>query len=350
MIDPTLQDLAPSLSPRTPSPPPQEQQPTKPKKANAPVKKTTTRSKKSAATPARTATTAPPDTTATAPTTADTSRVATTAVKSGTIGENDDANEEKEKRTKNPHWRMEEDKILCISWLNTSKDADIGTGQKSSGFWEQIHRCFLDMMQEHVREHKNEKNFTPFPLRLQVNKYCGFFLQVERRLGSGKTRDEIAVEAKEMFKADLGFSFTLDHCWLILHHLPKWQDTMDKLTVRSKKEKRPPSSLPASEVTSGKGDGNDDEDEIEFPSLGYSRPEGRKAAKKRKYKQGEALEAQKELIKISREKAAAMQTVADDVIMSRVLTNMDPISRAFYTAKKEEIAKRNGLIPSNSTS
>ncbi|OAV97278.1 hypothetical protein PTTG_26107 [Puccinia triticina 1-1 BBBD Race 1] len=311
---------------------------------------------------------APPDTTATAPTTADTSRVATTAVKSGTTGENNNANEEKEKRTKNPHWRMEEDKILCISWLNTSKDADIGTGQKSSGFWERIHRCFLDMMQEHVKEHKNEKNFTPFPLRLQgalesrwslilhrVNKYCGFFLQVERRLGSGKTRDEIAVEAKEMFKADLGFSFTLDHCWLILHHSPKWQDTMDELTVRSKKEKRAPSSLPASEVTSGKGDGNNDEDEIKFPSLGSSRPEGRKAAKKRKYKQGEALEAQKELIKISREKAAAMQNVADDVIaddviMSRVLTNMDPISHAFYTAKKEEIAKRNGLIPSDSTS
>ncbi|OAV98262.1 hypothetical protein PTTG_00314 [Puccinia triticina 1-1 BBBD Race 1] len=153
-----------------------------------------------------------------------------------------------------------------------------------------------------------------------------------------------------MFKVEMGFAFNLDHCWLILHHSPKWQDTMDELTVRSKKEKRPLNSLPASEATSVKGRDADDEDnDNEFESLGASRPEGRKAAKRRKFEQGEALEAQKELIKISREKAAAMQTVADDLIMSKNMSNMDPISRAFYTAKKEEVAKRNGLLPSSSS-
>ncbi|KAI7937872.1 hypothetical protein MJO29_015187, partial [Puccinia striiformis f. sp. tritici] len=75
----------------------------------------------------------------------------------------------------------------------------------------------------------------------------------------------------------------------------------------------------------------------EEPSLGSSQPEGQKSAKKRKFKGSEALEAQKELIKISHKKMAAMQTVADDVIMLKDLSAMDPISRAFYTAKKEEI-------------
>ncbi|OAV93881.1 hypothetical protein PTTG_05020 [Puccinia triticina 1-1 BBBD Race 1] len=183
----------------------------------------------------------------------------------------------------------------------------------------------------------------------RVNKYCGFFLQAECQLGSGKTCDEIAVDAKEMFKFEMGFAFNLDHCWLILHHSPKWQDTMDELTVQSKKEKRPPSSLPASKATSVKGgDANDEDNDNEFESLGSSRPKGRKAAKRRKFEEGEALEAQKELIKISREKAAAMQTVAYNVIMSKNMSHMDPISRAFYTTKKEEIAKRNGLLPSSS--
>ena len=70
--------------------------------------------------------------------------------------------------------------------------------------------------------------------------------------------------------------------------------------------------------------------------------------KKRKFEEGKALEAQKELIKILREKAAAMQTVANDIIISKDLSNIDPISCAFYTAKKEEFAKHNGLFPSSS--
>ncbi|POW21256.1 hypothetical protein PSHT_02587 [Puccinia striiformis] len=121
------------------------------------------------------------------------------------------------------------------------------------------------------------------------------------------------------------------------------------LAARLKKEKRPPSSLPASEGISVKtNEGNEEDNQTDSESLGSSRPEGQKAAKKRKFKETRAPEAQKELIKISREKMAAMQTVADDVIMSKDLSAMDPISRAFYTAKKEEIAKRIGLRLSDS--
>ncbi|KAH9467367.1 hypothetical protein MJO28_000032 [Puccinia striiformis f. sp. tritici] len=134
----------------------------------------------------------------------------------------------------------------------------------------------------------------------------------------------------------MGTPFTLNHCWLILHNSPKWQEIMDGLAAQSKKEKRPPSSLPASEWISVKtNDGNEDDNQTDSESLGSSRPEGQKAAKKIKFEETEALEAQKELIKISHEKMAAMQTVADDVIMSKDLSAIDPISHAFYTAKKE---------------
>ncbi|KAH9449225.1 hypothetical protein Pst134EB_020054 [Puccinia striiformis f. sp. tritici] len=158
-----------------------------------------------------------------------------------------------------------------------------------------------------------------------------------------------AVEAKELFRADLGTPFTLNSCWLILHNSPKWQETMDKLAARLKKEKRPPRSVPASEGISVKtNEGNEEDNQTDSESLGSSRPEGQKAAKKRKFKETKAPEAQKALIKISREKMAAMQTVADDVIMSKDLSAKDLISRAFYTAKKEELAKRIGLRLSDS--
>ena len=102
--------------------------------------------------------------------------------------------------------------MLCISWLNTSKDADIGTGQKASAFWERIHRLFRKMVDEYTEDHKNNQHFKPFPNQLQgalesrwslilhrVNKYCGFFANVERRLGSGKTRDEIVLHRFDLF-------------------------------------------------------------------------------------------------------------------------------------------------------
>ncbi|KNF05677.1 hypothetical protein PSTG_01080 [Puccinia striiformis f. sp. tritici PST-78] len=255
-------------------------------------------------------------------------------------------NEEKEKKPKNLNWRTEEDRFLCISWLNTSKDTNIGTGQEVSGFWEGIHASFLEKIDTYVTNHKNDKHFKPFTMRFQGALKSRW---VERRLGSGKTRDQIAVEAKELFRADMGTPFTLNHCWLILHNSPKWQETMDKLAARLKKEKQPPRSLPASEGISVKtNEGNEEDNQTDSESLGSSRPEGQKAAKKRKFKETKAPEAQKELIKISREKMATMQTVADDVIMSKDLSAKDPISRAFYTAKKEEIAKRIGLRLSDS--
>jgi hypothetical protein len=92
----------------------------------------------------------------------------------------------------------------------------------------------------------------------RVNKYCSYYANCEQSLGSGKTCDEIVsrptfmlillrkkltlfnlqqgVEAKELYKADVGSSFTLEHCWVILQHSPKWQETMDKLASQNKKE------------------------------------------------------------------------------------------------------------------
>ncbi|PLW05522.1 hypothetical protein PCANC_07763 [Puccinia coronata f. sp. avenae] len=121
---------------------------------------------------------------------------------------------------------------------------------------------------------------------------------------------------------------------------------MDKLASQNKKEtkkrSRPPSSAPSSEPYSVKE--TKEEDEKEDTTLGLSRPEGRKAAKKRKFKAGEALEGQKELIKISKEKMQAMQVVANNAIMSKDTSGMDELSRKFYMAKKKEIAEQMGLL------
>jgi hypothetical protein len=43
-----------------------------------------------------------------------------------------------------------------------------------------------------------------------------------------------AVEAKELFKANQGINFTLDHCWAILHNSPKW--TRSKQSLKKTKD------------------------------------------------------------------------------------------------------------------
>jgi hypothetical protein len=41
-----------------------------------------------------------------------------------------------EKAKKPPNWRIEEDQSLCTSWINTSKDATVGTDQTKMAFWD----------------------------------------------------------------------------------------------------------------------------------------------------------------------------------------------------------------------
>ncbi|POW01491.1 hypothetical protein PSTT_12397, partial [Puccinia striiformis] len=121
-----------------------------------------------------------------------------------------------------------------------------------------------------------------------------------------------AIDAKELFKANMGIPSMTDHCWAILHHTPKWQDMREELNQQAKIN--PPSSQRASEEKSTKMD-----DERYW------------AAKKKQYKNNVPVglqEGPEELIKISREKLEATATVADNAIMVRNLANLDKLSLA----------------------
>lgn len=111
---------------------------------------------------------------------------------------------EDEKVKKPPNWHIEEDQSLCTSCINTSKDAATGTDQTKTDFWDWIHQLYEKIMEEIAKKNKNDKKFKPFPTHLkgalenrwyhiqhQVNKYCGYFLQVQRRMRSGSSNDDI---------------------------------------------------------------------------------------------------------------------------------------------------------------
>ncbi|KAI9600101.1 hypothetical protein KEM48_000317 [Puccinia striiformis f. sp. tritici PST-130] len=64
--------------------------------------------------------------------------------------EESDLLESKPKQTKGANWCVKEDKALCRSWLNTLKDATTGTDQTKPRFWQQIHKIFVDLMDDRI--------------------------------------------------------------------------------------------------------------------------------------------------------------------------------------------------------
>jgi hypothetical protein len=76
--------------------------------------------------------------------------------------------------------------------------------------------------------------------------------------------------------------------------------------------------------------------------LGH-RPEGSKAAKKRKNDDvsiSDLIQGQKDLLNISREKQLSFQSFTDDIVMSKDLSNMDNETRDYFLAKRKLAIKQ----------
>jgi hypothetical protein len=110
----------------------------------------------------------------------------------------------KNTKKKNSNWAIEEDKQLCVAWLNTSRDSIVGIGQKGATFWERVYTFYTDLVDDINKENKNMKKFKLLPLRLLnaieccwghilkvCNKFGGCYSQVKRQMKSGRSRDNI---------------------------------------------------------------------------------------------------------------------------------------------------------------
>ncbi|KNF05182.1 hypothetical protein PSTG_01810 [Puccinia striiformis f. sp. tritici PST-78] len=247
-------------------------------------------------------------------------RTNTLAIKrrrTGRTRKNDDNNLIKDTpKKKNPNWCIEEDKSLCKSWLNTSKDSITGNGQTSDSFWDRIHKLYLGLINKVIEKKKagshskskgpKGKGFKPFTTR---NKKA----LENRRLRSGSSLDVIAIEAKLLFKNEIGKKFGLDHCWGILHNAQKWLDHLNEANGRkSKNNNNNPSSVGNMSSTT------------EESRTG--RPEGQKTAKKRKNEEitlDELVKGQRELLDISRQKVKSFESYINNMIMCQSLEGMD---------------------------
>ena len=92
------------------------------------------------------------------------------------------------KRTRN--FSVQEDNLLVAAWLEISMDAVQGIDQPRATYWERIH----DYYHLH-KEFDSDRNCNSLTHRWgiileMVNKFCGWYGQVQRRAQSGTTEQD----------------------------------------------------------------------------------------------------------------------------------------------------------------
>ena len=176
-------------------------------------------------------------------------------------------------------WTPTDDVVLISSWLNTSKDAVVGTEQKSLAFWQRIaayYNASPKLAGSEKREASHCKNRWQ-KINDMICKFCGAYEAATREKTSGQNENDVLKLAHEIFFTNHKKKFTLEHAWKELRNDQKWSElSTGKAEGSSKKRKSvnvcPSATSKATDLDSG---GDDD---------ATTRPMGVKAAKARSRK------------------------------------------------------------------
>ncbi|CAG7894375.1 unnamed protein product, partial [Brassica rapa] len=190
-------------------------------------------------------------------------------------------------------WTPAEDEMLISAWLNTSKDAILFGGGDSVESSQHLHYK--------QRWHKISND---------TSKFCGAYAAAERQISSGQHENDVLKVAHEIFFADQGSKFTLEHAWCVLRYEQKWLNLNS--TKASDSSKRKTVDPDSQTETTGVG-----EEEI--------RPEGVKAAKAKRNGTGKSVDYYTtvlELRKVDLDRKEKLQKLA---ILDTLLTRTQPL-------------------------
>ncbi|KAF8398312.1 hypothetical protein HHK36_017239 [Tetracentron sinense] len=193
--------------------------------------------------------------------------------------------------TRGRAFSIEEDKILCKTWLEISQNLIPGANQKKDKLWERIFEIFESRRPNYGQAPRTLKSLQCRMCSIMkvINKFRGCIRQVENLNPSGASELDILSNAKVLFAQDpdekKGFLF--DHLWPILKDAEKWANPIPKqrqlFEYSEGSETRTPTSK--SPRTPSFVDLNADEDEqtsIEVCADSSGRPMRRKKENMRK--------------------------------------------------------------------
>ncbi|KAL5552298.1 hypothetical protein UlMin_002474 [Ulmus minor] len=260
------------------------------------------------------------------------------------------------------NFAVEEDNLLASAWLNISIDAVQGNDQKSATYWQRI--CDYFHQHKHFTSERTANSLMHrwSAIQLSVNKFCGYYAQIDARQQSGVNEQDKIFQAKELYQQIQGQTFQFIHCWHELRHHPKWMLDGSKKKSKTRKNSSPASSSPSTATSI-----NLEEDDVNL-----ERPIGRKAAKAQQKKEKEknsisptmalfqeyreekremdrkkmelyekTYDQEQERLILEKEKFRLKTQKEEERIMSIDTTNMPRLQAEYYTSLQMEIiAKR----------
>lgn len=114
-------------------------------------------------------------------------------------------------------FQVEEDERLCRCWIQVTNDSIVGTGQKSTDFWNRVEGLYNS---SGARTKKSLQNRFGVISRA-VNKFVGCHRRASREKPSGTDKDWVTKEALSLYRAQEHSAFTILHCYHILKDCPK---------------------------------------------------------------------------------------------------------------------------------
>jgi hypothetical protein len=121
------------------------------------------------------------------------------------------------------NFNPEEEERCCRSFMHTFTDARRGIGQKNAAFWSQIALHYARHKPDGGADRPARSLETKWSdIKCVVAKFTGCYVSVKDLQESGKTEDDIVLDAMNLYKQKVGKAFVLKHCWLLLKSYPRF--------------------------------------------------------------------------------------------------------------------------------
>ncbi|CAD6262366.1 unnamed protein product [Miscanthus lutarioriparius] len=186
------------------------------------------------------------------------------------------------KASRAANYSPQEEIRLCESWGNISTDPITGNEQPGKSYWKRIHDNYHANKKFESTRTANSLERRWGIIYKEVQKFQGYFEEVERRHPSGVSFQEHVLEAQTIYadKEPNKKGFTFNHCWLKVRNCAKFT------AVPSSKRPRTSNSNPIDVLD--QEDNDSGKNQTPDSSLcSAKRPMGRKQAKGKVKKGGE---------------------------------------------------------------
>ena len=161
--------------------------------------------------------------------------------------------------------------------MHTSTDSRRGIGQKNAAFWTSVALHYARHKPEGGADRPARSLETKWSdIKTVVAKFTGCYWSIKDLDESGKTEDDIVLDAMNLYKQKCGKAFVLKHCWLLLKSYPRFAAIFMGKRKAGGFDLPAPNLLPVDrrDVLSSNGEALPTE-----PAPAHIRPQGAKSSK-----------------------------------------------------------------------